>query len=506
MALLLPILVPFFLGIVNIITLRYTAFQRKLSVVGGIALLISSVLLLLQVKETGILSYSLAGWLPPFGISIVADLIAAIMVVISALIYLASTIFSLSTIDNEREKHGYYIFTNLLMMGINGSFLTGDIFNLYVFFEIMLMSSFVLLALGNEKAQLEGSIKYVTLNLISSAIFLAATGLLYGLVGTLNMADIAVKLREVDNQALINSIAMLYLIAFGIKSAVFPLFFWLPASYHTPPAVVSALFAGLLTKVGVYAILRVFTLIFISNTLYTHTIILVISGFTMFVGVLGAAAQNEFRRILSFHIISQIGYMIMGIGLFTPLAITGTVFYLIHHIIVKTNLFFISGLTNRIGGCYSLKKLGGFYKALPFISLLFLIPALSLAGIPPLSGFWSKLFIIKAGLDTEQYFLVTVSLVTSLLTLYSMTKIWNEVFWKPIVPQAQNTETDDYQLKKVFSSLPFKEKVSLLLPIILLASITVTIGLFIQPFYELAAEASNQIMNPDFYINSVLKR
>ncbi|MCT7654634.1 hypothetical protein MBH78_07270 [Oceanimonas sp. NS1] len=242
---------------------------------------------------------------------------------------------------------------------MTGAFLTGDIFNLYVWFEILLIASFGLMILGGERAQMEGAIKYVTLNLISSAMFLTAVGLLYGYAGTLNMADLAVKLNGPEQSGLVTVIAMLFLVAFGIKAAAFPLFFWLPASYHTPPVAISAVFAGLLTKVGVYALYRVFSLIFVQDIGFTHGTVLMAMGiFTMVTGVLGAAAQFEVRRILSFHIISQIGYMLVGLALFTPLAVAGGVFYIFHHIIVKTNLFLVSGVMYRYHGSYDLSRLG----------------------------------------------------------------------------------------------------------------------------------------------------
>jgi multicomponent Na+:H+ antiporter subunit D len=328
---------------------------------------------------------------------------------------------------------------------------------------------------------------------LSSALFLAGVGILYGLAGTLNMADLARKLPLIANADMTTVVSILFLIAFGIKSAVFPLFFWLPSSYHTPPVAVSAIFAGLLTKVGVYALIRVFTLIFINNIDFTHTIILIIAGFTMLTGVLGAASQMDFRKILSFHIISQIGYMIMGLGLFSPLALAGGIFYIIHHIIVKTNLFFVSGVVNKMRNTYQLKKLGGLYKIYPLLGLLFLIPALSLAGIPPLSGFWAKFTVIKAGIDLEQYTIVAVSLVVGLLTLFSMTKIWNEVFWKDSVEKENTT-----------SEQTTKEKVFLFLPIVLLAIITVVIGIYAEIFFNIAQNASEQLLNQSLYINSVL--
>jgi multicomponent Na+:H+ antiporter subunit D len=356
----------------------------------------------------------------------------------------------------------------------------------------LLIASFVLLALGGERAQLEGALKYVTLNLISSAIFLAAVGILYGLVGTLNMADLHIQLNASPHAGLVKTLAILFMIAFGIKAAIFPLFFWLPSSYHTPPVAVSAIFAGLLTKVGVYTLIRVFTLLFVQDVAYTHTLLLILSGLTMLTGVLGAASQNEFRRILSFHIISQIGYMVMGLALFTPLALAGSIFYITHHIVVKTNLFLVSGVVHRLRGTYQLKELGGIYRLYPLLGLLFLIPAFSLAGVPPLSGFWAKFILIRAGLENEQYLIVATALVVGLLTLFSMTKIWAEVFWKA----APESEPD--RLNPPLARLPL-----LILPVVALAAITVVIGLFSEPFFVLASRAAEQLLDPTDYIEAV---
>ncbi|MEE4311583.1 MAG: Na+/H+ antiporter subunit D [candidate division KSB1 bacterium] len=493
MLLVLPVLIPFFTAILLLFTLRWRYTQYFISTLGSVSLLVSSIQLLLYVRHEGIQVIQIGNWVAPFGISLVGDLLSVIMVLLTAIVGLAVNIYSIMAIDLKRQAYGYFPLFNLLLMGVCGAFMTGDIFNLYVWFEVMLMSSFVLMILGGERAQMEGAVNYVTINLIASALFLTGLGILYGQTGTLNMADLAYKLR-VDNQGeLIASSAMLFLIAFGIKAAVFPLFFWLPASYHTPPAAVSALFAGLLTKVGVYALLRSFTLFFVHDAEFMHMLILIIAALTMITGVLGAASQFEFRRILSFHIISQIGYMIMGLGIFTPLAIAGSVFYIIHHIIVKTNLFLVSGIVHRLKGSYDLKKLGGVYKSHPFLSLLFVIPAFSLAGIPPLSGFWAKFILIKAGLDMQNYWIVVVALIVSILTLYSMTKIWNEVFWKK-APDSKNT-----------IPVPRKRALAIYIcPVCVLALLTVIIGLAVEPVFVLAQQTAEQLLNPTQYIIAVL--
>lgn len=496
---LLPVLIPFLTAIIMMLLWRQPQLQRVLSLAGAAGLLVAALSLLYLVWQNGIQAVQLGNWPAPFGITLVADLLSAIMLIMTGLMGLAVAVYSLASIDRPRESFGYYPLLHILLMGVSGAFLTGDMFNLYVWFEVMLIASFVLLALGGKRAQIEGAIKYVTINLLSSALFLAAVGILYGLAGTLNMAHLARILPTLNEPGLVTTVAMLFLVAFGIKAAIFPLFFWLPASYHTPPIAVAAIFAGLLTKVGVYALIRIFTLIFVQNVSYSHTLILILAGLTMITGVLGAAAQMDFRRVLSFHIVSQIGYMLMGLALFSPLALAGSVFYIIHHIIVKTNLFLIGGVVHRLKGTHWLPQLGGLYQTSPWVAILFLIPALSLAGIPPLSGFWAKFILIRAGLELEQYAIVITALVVGLLTLFSMTKIWNEAFWKEQPDPVEEINNNYDSLQSGESLFP------LLLPVIVLATLTVSLGIITEPIFNLATQAAEQLLNPTEYIQAVLK-
>lgn len=487
-----PLLVPFLTAILALLGWNKRRWQRLLSLFGAAGLLAAGGNLLSVVLTQGTQAIQIGNWPAPFGITLVADPFSAIMVTLTGMMGLAVGVYSLADIDAGREAYGYHPLYYILLMGVCGAFLTGDMFNLYVWFEVMLIASFVLLALGGERAQMEGAIKYVTLNLMASAMFLAALGILYGITGTLNMADLSIQLRQLPWQGLITALAMMFLVAFGIKAAIFPLFSWLPAAYHTPPTAVSAIFAGLLTKVGVYAIVRIFTLLFVQDIGYTHTLILELAGLTMVTGVLGAASQNEFRRILSFHIVSQIGYMIMGLGLFSPLALAGTIFYIVHHIIVKTNLFLISGIVRQLHGTYQLKKLGGLYQTHPITAVLFLIPAMSLAGLPPLSGFWAKLTLVQAGLELEQYAIVVTSLVVSLLTLFSMTKLWAEVFWKQ--------QPSD----KALTVISTGEWLLRLVPAAGLAACTLLIGLMAEPIFALSLHAAEHLLDSTSYIEAVL--
>ncbi|MEM9657764.1 MAG: proton-conducting transporter membrane subunit, partial [Planctomycetota bacterium] len=398
--------------------------------------------------------------------------------------------YAFASVPADRDQGVFFPLLAVLLMGVNGSFVAGDLFNLYVWFEVMLSASFALLTLGGDRQQLRGGIQYVLINLVSSATLLIAIALTYGLTGSLNMADVAVRLDQVDQQGLRTAIAMLFMIAFGIKAALFPLFFWLPVSYYAAPTATGALFAGLLTKVGVYALIRAFTLLFVDNVDYTHDLLLVVAALTMVTGVLGAAAQYDVRKILSFHIISQIGYMAMGLALFSRLALTGTVFYIAHHMIVKTNLFLVSGVVQRIGGSSDLRRLGGLYRSRPWLAILFLIPAFSLAGFPPLSGFWAKFILIKASLDAGSYAMAAVALAVSAMTIYSMLKIWSLAFWREA---PEGCDVDAYHASALMVG-----------PIAMLCGLTILIGCLPEAVYQYADRAAAELLDRDAYLSAVL--
>lgn len=486
----LPILIPLLLGTTALIRFRQ---PRRLAVIAGTLLnLVVALLLLYLAQGNPVLVSQMGGHPAPFGIALVLDPLSAIMLVMNGVIAFAVVLFSLATIDANRERFAYYPLLGFLMLGINFAFLTGDIFTLYVAFEVMLMASFVMLTLGGERGQLEGGLKYVALNLVSSTIFLIAIGLTYAVAGTLNMADLSQRLAGLESPGITTVLAMLYLLAFGIKAAVFPLFFWLPASYHTPPIAVTAMFGGMLTKVGIYSMWRVLTMVFPQEVVTMQPLILTIAGLTMVTGVLGAIAQMDVRRLLSFHIISQIGYLLMGFGLFTAEGLTGAVFFMMHVILAKTALFFVSGIMHEVQGNYNLKKLGGLQKSHPVVALLFWIAALALAGIPPFSGFWGKLFLIRAGLAAEQYGIVAVGLIVSLFTFYSMVKIWQEAFWKKQPETVTNAAIS--LLKRRF----------LMTPTMLLVVLVIVIGILVEPFYRLSQQAADGILNTEGYIQTVL--
>lgn len=487
----LPIVTSLLTAVAIFATKRQVTLAVGISTVSTMITLTGAVLLGKDVLEQGPQAVAFGQWAAPFGIVFVADLLTVAMVLVTAVIGLVCVVYAAGDIRDKPSYTTYHALIHILLAGVYGAFLTGDIFNLYVWFEVMLIASFGLMILDANKKQIDGAIKYVILNLISTMFLLLAIGLLYGATGTLNLADLHHKAPLITAETKV-LLAGLLLFAFSIKAALFPLFAWLPASYHTLPSAVVALFAALLTKVGVYALMRVFTLVFpLDNSGWQPTLMWV-AALTMLTGVLGAASQFDMKKILSFHIISQIGYMIMGLAIYTPLAIAGAIFYIVHHILVKANLFLIGGLIERKYGTSQLKPLGGVYKAMPWLTFLFFITAFSLAGFPPLSGFWGKFLVIKASLQTQDYWLAAAALLVGLLTVFSMSKIWNEVFWKkpPHDPQAQAMTRPMYFFYYV--------------PVVTLALLSLVIGLVAEPFYQFANQAASQLLDPTDYIQAVL--
>ncbi len=466
------------------------------SIAGSAAHLALSLALLLTVWRTGPIAATMGSWPAPFGITLVADSFGAIMLCTASLAGLAVSIYALVDIDDDRAAGGFDSFLQMLLAGVAGAFLTGDLFNLYVWFEVMLIASFALMTLGGDRRQLDGAVKYVAINLISTVLLLTAIGLLYGLSGTLNMADLHGRLGQIGDQGLLSVVALLFLIAFGIKAAMFPLFFWLPASYPTPPMAISALFAGLMTKVGVYALIRSFTLIFPSSIGLITEIILASALLTMVAGVLGAIASTDLRRILAFHVMASIGFLLLGLALGSALALTAAVFYMVHAMVLKTQLFMTIGIVGREAKSFELEDLGGLYRSRPGLALTFLLGALALIGIPPLSGFWAKLMVIQSGVDVQAWFVVVVVIAYSFLSFIPLMRIWAHAFWSPEKVDIEKDERD-----AVRGNDPY-----LTIPAVGLTAVILLIGLAPDPLLQLAGDAANGILEPSGYIDAVFGR
>ncbi|MEM0966434.1 MAG: proton-conducting transporter membrane subunit [Verrucomicrobiota bacterium] len=495
-ALTLPLVIPLFAALLGLAFPRGKKVQSAIGLISSLALLVASGWLFSCVTSGSIYTLPLGSWPAPFGIVLVLDFTAAIFLLTCSFTGFAVTLFGLLHRLGDPLERWYFPLQNLLILGVNGAFLTGDLFNLFVWFEVMLISSFVLMVIGGKRPQLEGGVKYVVMNLVASAFFLAGVGLIYGKTGTLNLADLAMIIRDGGSPAgFIKGGAALIFAAFGVKAGLFPLFFWLPASYHTPAPIVTALFAGLLTKVGIYSFLRVATLFIGEDIASWQNLFLWVAALTMITGVLGAAAQFEMRKILSFHIISQVGYLFAGLAMFTPFGLAAGLFYFVHNNLAKTNLLLVSAWIEHRRGTVDLAKIGGFYRASIGCSLIFLISAFALAGIPPLSGFWAKLGIVRAGLDGEFYWLTVAALAVGMMTLFSMTKIWAEAFWKK--------DPDAEKEGKVELSSEKSHRLSLA-PMVMVVVGILCLSFFGEPVFVWSMEAARQLLDPSLYIDAVL--
>ncbi len=491
----LPFVAHLFLGILLLLFWTKPNIQRIVSVIGNLIVVAISVNLFQKIWDGGILTMQAGSWPAPFGITMVADIFSATMIFLCSLAGVAVSVYSTAGISELRQRYGYFPILHFLLMGLNGAFLTGDIFNLYVWFEIVIISSFVLMTLGGKKPQIEGAINYVTMNLLASAIFLTAIAILYGLTGSLNMADLSTKIPHIRNQGLAHITALLFFVAFGIKSAVFPLYFWLPSSYHTPPSAIAAIFGGLLTKVGIYALLRSFTLIF-SPSPFIIQVLTSVAIFTLITGAVGAFIQRDIRKMFSYLIVCHIGYMVSGLAMYTEVALAGTLFYMIHDIVVKTNLFLVTGLINKIRGSMNMGEIGGLLRDYPRLSMLMLVVFFSLCGIPPLSGFWPKILLLKSAFTTGSFILLGTLIVASFFTLMIITRMWAAVFWK-------NTPRENLQRDR-FQEMPLLRKSMLVAPVVLLAITSLYIGIGADNIFAVSNRIASELLNTSTYVNTVL--
>ncbi len=487
---LFPMLCSLVAGILCVFFHRQRWIQRVITIVAALITTVLGVELIARTSQGSLVVSQLGNWAAPYGITYVVDLFSAIMIFISGILATLVSIFAFSALPQEFEKRFFYPLWHFLLVGVLGAFSTGDIFNLYVCFELLLLSSFVLLVMGNRPEQIRAAFKYVVLNFLGSIFFLLGIAMLYSEVGTLNMAQLASRVGTLESLPTSLALARSFLfLAFATKAGLFPLFFWLPASYHTPHPVVSTFFSGLLTKVGVYSLFRVFSLIFPQSDWGGLPMILQISLLTMVIGVIGAVSMGTIRKILSVHIISQIGYMTLALSLMNPLAVGAGIFYLLSNILAKTNLFLIGAAIHGSQNHEVLKDSGGWMKKNAFLALFFFISALGLAGIPPFNGFFAKLYLVKALFQESYYVSGAIALLVGVLTLFSMSKIWNEVFLK----------SDPSVSKPGVQKIPFFQ----LLPIFSFTALIVLMGLYAGPIGDYCIQAAQILMNRQNYFMAV---
>ena len=474
-----PVLVPLATAALTALTGRRPALQQAISFVGVLVFLASAIALVALASVDQPVRSAFGGWAAPYGIEFHLDRTGAALVLITALMGAASLLFLVSDADPGPRHPLLLPLVHGVLAGVGGAFSTADLFNLYVWFEIMLICALGLFAIGGRLDQLDASFKYLVLNLLGTLLLLMAVGAIYGATGHLNFGALSAVAPALPTGLTVILLTAL-LLAFLIKAGSFPLYAWLPASYHTLPAPVLALFAGLLTKVGVYAVLRTVGDVFAPSPALVLEALGWIAAATMLFGVLGAAYHWDMRRILAFHIISQIGYILLAVALSGDAGNAATLFYTVHHIIVKANLFLIVAMVWRLTGSYDLRRIGGLYKLRPALGILFMIPALSLVGIPPLSGFWAKLLVLEEALVQGQYVWTAIALIVSVLTLYSMMKIWMEAFWKSHPDEQWRPPTKTRQAPAWAATLG-------------LAAITLAISLNPQPLLAYAQAAARTL-------------
>jgi multicomponent Na+:H+ antiporter subunit D len=487
----LPVVTPL-LGAALLVLLPERALLHRVVGLGvNAGVFVLGAFLLAQVMDGSVLAENFSGWTTPaIPIMFAADAFSALMVCVTALLTVVCLAFALTTGD---ASHRLFMPLVLVMSaGVYGAYLTADLFNLFVFIEVMLAPSYVLLVLAGGRKRVAAGRLYLTVSLFASTIFLAGIGLVYGVTGTVNLGQLA---GAAGTSPAVAGAGALLLVAMAVKAALVPVHGWLPRAYiHGGPAVI-ALFSGLLTKVGVYAIFRLYAVLFDGNPDY-RWMILVAALLSMVVGVLGAVGEKTMRAILTFHMISQIGYMIVGPALFTGAALAAGIFYILHHVLVKAALLITAGVVEVSYGTGRLSRLGGLVWREPLLAVAFMVAALSLTGIPPLSGFVAKLAIVRAAADEAQYVVVVVAVVVGLLTLISMIKIWTSVFWGH---DGEVTWRDSPEGEPTKPHV----RMSMVIPAVALAAFSIILGVGGQPLLEAAQVAAEGLIDTTAYQTAV---
>lgn len=483
-----PLIVPIVTAIFLVLLRDHVKVQRIVTLITVLFVIGVSTVLLFVIRDEGIIRLDFSGWAPPFGILFVADTFAVLLVLTSSVVTAACLVYAFGTIGERFEKMYFYPFVLFLLAGVNGSFLTGDIFNLFVCFEVMLLASYVLVALGGKRIQLRESLKYILINVVASWIFLVALAFLYGTVKTLNMAQIAVRVAEAGQDPLLNTVALLFLIVFALKAGLL-LFFWLPGSYSVPVPAVQALFAALLTKVGIYALIRTFTLMFPHDQTVTHTVIGIMAGITIVLGCLGAMQGKDVLTIAVYNVIIGAGFILLGLVTMTEEGLAGAVYYLMHDMFAKALLFLLIGMMIYLTGETVAKKMSGLIRNYPLFGWLYFIAMCALIGIPPLSGFLGKVLIGQGLVDTQSYVLLFLGFGSTMIVLYSLLRIFLASFFGETVIS-----------EKVEKPIPKSASASF----IFLTLFIIALGVGAESVAPFINDAGKTLVDPQIYIDAVL--
>ncbi|GAB5389043.1 MAG: Na+/H+ antiporter subunit D [Alphaproteobacteria bacterium] len=493
-----PIVVPLLFAALTLMLTGRPVAEYRMAIIGGVAGVASAVLLATQVGLNGVTVMWSSSWAPPFGIALVADALGAGLALITAVVGLAVLIYGTAEDIRYRYRAGFYPLVLALLSGVSGAFLTADIFNLYVWFEIVLITSLGLMILGGAAEQIDGAVKYGILSLIATTLFLIATGFLYGIHGTLSLPDLAIKVKAglggdpMSDPALI-MVAALYLMAFGMKAAAFPLFMWLPASYHTPKPASMALFAGLLTKVGVYSIYRVFSLVFVDLMPFFAPVFLTLGVLTLLFGALGVVASRDMRRMMGWIVISGIGFLFICFGFGNEQALTAGLVYMVQSMVFGAIGFLIIGIIGQKAGTYRLDRLGGIWSELPAFGAVVLVLVLALAGLPPFLGFWPKLMLVQSGWASDfGMWPIAAMLVGSFITMIGLGRFFAATVWRA-APAGMS-----------FDGLHPKAVPVMRTTVWVLLAPALLMGLYPEPLIQWAQAAAQGLADPSAYIDAIL--
>ncbi|MBU1007208.1 MAG: monovalent cation/H+ antiporter subunit D family protein [Candidatus Omnitrophica bacterium] len=485
------IIIPLAAAFLNsLIGKRIKGFPDVVSAVATFALAFISVYSVFLLKESGTLVYKVGGWAPPIGISMVMDGLTVFMLVTLNLIAFLISMYSVNYMEKYTDKWIFYSLFLLVIGGMNGVVISGDMFNMYVFLEIAAIASYALVAFGTEQEELEAAFKYAVMGTVASSFILLGIVFLYSFTSTLNMADMAMQLTGKGASGIVRLAGVFFLMGFGLKSALVPFHAWLPDAHPSAPAPISAMLSGILIKsLGVYAIIRIFFSV-LGASAGILNMLMILGGLSMIMGVCLALGQWDFKRLLAYHSISQIGYVVLGIGLGTPLGILGGLFHLFNHSLFKSLLFLNSGAVEYATGTRDLRKMGGLKGKMPVTANTSLVASMSIAGIPPFNGFWSKLIIIVACIQSYHFIYAALAVIGSILTLSSFMKVQRYGFFGESKGKANVKE------------VPFFMKLSM----ILLALVCLSAGLLLLPlFYDYFLKpASDAVLAGRGYLVDVL--
>lgn len=492
----LPVLLPLIAGFTLLLTRSAgLKWQRVLSLVFTSLLLVLTIVTLKSATSGDYQVYLLGNWSAPFGIVLVLDQLAALMLLLTSILALFALVYALSQRLDEKGQH-FHVLYQLQLFGLNGAFLTGDLFNLFVFFEVLLLASYGLLLHGGGRFRTKGGLHYVVINLVGSALFLFAVGTLYGILGTLNIADLANKMAAVppQDQGIVSAAALLLLVVFGIKAAIFPLYLWLPGAYSQTSAAVAALFA-IMTKVGLYAIIRVHGSLFgeqagLLSDLHTD-IVLVLGMITLVLAALGVTAARALKEQVAYLILASVATLLIGIGINTEQALSASLYYLIHSTLIGAALFLLADVISEARGSYTDRLRTG--PAMPspiFIGCLFLFAVVAISGMPPLSGFVGKVLLLNAAVAHQQMIWIYIAvLMSSLLLMIAMARSGSILFYQ-VEPEADHDG-------QIVGKLGFTAMSLLLLlsPVLVIMAGSVT---------QLTDSIAAQLTNHGTYIEAVL--